>query len=360
MPNINFLVLLFTAATSTTCQSMAPFAPDYRTALKLSLLFYEAQRSGRLPESNRVSWRRDSALDDKGLHGEDLSGGYYDASDFVKFSFTMAFTTTILAWGMLSFDDAYAETGQRDHGLDAVKWATDYFIKCHISPFEFYGQVGDFAMDHTFWGRPEDLNMTRPAYKIDVNHPGSDLAGEASAALAAASLLFKHKNRTYSEELLKHAVQLYEFATTHRGLYHDAIPGAKAYYESSGYGDELTWAAVWLYKVTKEVKYIEQAENFYSKFRIKDRPNEFFYNKKVAGIQLLLAEQTLRLEYITTIKNFCDYSINDQTRTPLGLVFIDKSGTLSHAANAAFICLQVLTNHTTTLLLTLFCRRPSA
>jgi hypothetical protein len=111
MPNINFLVLLFTAATSTTCQSMAPFAPDYRTALKLSLLFYEAQRSGRLPESNRVSWRRDSALDDKGLHGEDLSGGYYDASDFVKFSFTMAFTTTILAWGMLSFDDAYAETG---------------------------------------------------------------------------------------------------------------------------------------------------------------------------------------------------------------------------------------------------------
>jgi endoglucanase len=77
-------------------------------------------------------------------------------------------------------------------------------------------------------------------------------------------------------------------------------------------------------------------------------------------LQLLLAEQTLRLEYITTIKNFCDYSINDQTRTPLGLVFIDKSGTLSHAANAAFICLQVLTNHTTTLLLTLFCRRPSA
>lgn len=48
----------------------------------------------------------------------------------------------------------------------------------------------------------------------------------------------------------------------------------------------MTWAAVWLYKVTKEVKYIEQAENFYSKFRIKDRPNEFFYNKKVAGIQV--------------------------------------------------------------------------
>lgn len=55
---------------------------------------------------------------------------------------------------------------------------------------------------------------------------------------------------------------------------------------STGYGDELTWAAIWLYKKTKDVKYIEQAETFYTKFRIKDRPTEFFYNKKVAGIQV--------------------------------------------------------------------------
>lgn len=56
--------------------------------------------------------------------------------------------------------------------LDALKWATDYFIKCHVSDYEFYGQVGSFQMDHDFWGRPEELNMTRPAYKIDAQHPG--------------------------------------------------------------------------------------------------------------------------------------------------------------------------------------------
>lgn len=100
-----------------------------------------------------------------------------------------------------------------------------------MSPFEFYGQVGDFAVDHMFWGRPEDMNMTRPAYKIDIEHPGSELAGEAAAALAAASLVFHHKNKTYSNELIKHAIELYDFATTYRGLYHDAIPGARAYYE---------------------------------------------------------------------------------------------------------------------------------
>lgn len=107
----------------------------------------------------------------------------------------------------------------------------DYFIKSHVSPFEFYGQVGDFFIDHKFWGRPEEMNSTRPAYKIDKEHPGSDLAGEASASFSAASILFQEKNKTYSKELLQHAIELFEFASTYRGLYHDAIPGAKAYYE---------------------------------------------------------------------------------------------------------------------------------
>ena len=62
--------------------------------------------------------------------------------------------------------------GQAKYALSAIKWAGDYFIKCHVSPNELYGQVGDFNLDHTFWGRPEDLNMSRPAYKIDTQHPG--------------------------------------------------------------------------------------------------------------------------------------------------------------------------------------------
>ena len=33
--------------------------------------------------------------------------------------------------------------------------------------------------------------MSRPAYKIDEANPGSDLAGETAAAMAAASLVFK-------------------------------------------------------------------------------------------------------------------------------------------------------------------------
>ena len=57
--------------------------------MHLSLLFYEAQRSGKLPPNQRVKWRKDSALDDE------ITGGYYDAGDYVKFGFPMAAATTV-------------------------------------------------------------------------------------------------------------------------------------------------------------------------------------------------------------------------------------------------------------------------
>lgn len=42
---------------------------DYKDALTKSILFLEAQRSGKLPPSNRVPWRGDSGLDDGKLAG---------------------------------------------------------------------------------------------------------------------------------------------------------------------------------------------------------------------------------------------------------------------------------------------------
>ncbi|XP_060815983.1 endoglucanase E-4-like [Bombus pascuorum] len=313
---------------------------DYARVLELSLLFYEAQRSGKLPENNRIPWREDSALDDRGLNGEDLTGGYYDAGDFVKFGFTMASTTTLLAWGAVSWPEAYNAAGQLDELRKAIKWATDYFIKCHVSEYVFYGQVGDFSLDHTFWGRPEELNTTRPAYKIDPEHPGSDLAGETAAALAASSMVFRNHDPEYSAKCLKHAKELYKFANEYRGLYHEAIRGAAQYYESTDYGDELAWAAVWLFKATNDTMYLEDAEHHYQHFHLKERPNEFFYNKKVAGVQVLLAQMTGQPEYQNAARAFCDFSVRQQKRTPKGLLYIDKFGTLCHAANVAFVCLE--------------------
>lgn len=46
---------------------------DYKDALTKSIVFLEAQRSGKLPASNRLAWRGDSALEDGKLANVPLS-----------------------------------------------------------------------------------------------------------------------------------------------------------------------------------------------------------------------------------------------------------------------------------------------
>ena len=125
----------------TTASPSKPGTYDYGQVLELSILFYEAQRSGKLPPNNRVQWRKDSALNDRGENGENLTGGWYDAGDYVKFGFPMAYSATVLAWGLIEYKKGYQAAGQYEIMLDSVKWATDYFIKAHTKKEEFYGQV---------------------------------------------------------------------------------------------------------------------------------------------------------------------------------------------------------------------------
>lgn len=51
-------------------------------------------------------------------------------------------------------------------------------------------QIGSMELDHAYWGRPEDMefyNISRPAFLINTEKPGSDMAAQAAAALAASS-----------------------------------------------------------------------------------------------------------------------------------------------------------------------------
>ena len=103
----------------------------------------------------------------------------------------MASSVTMLAWGLIEYENAYVDADEYDNALDSIRWATDYFIKCHVSLNEFYAQVGDGFIDHAQWTRPEEMVGSRPAFKVDPSNPGSDVAGETAAALAAASIVFQ-------------------------------------------------------------------------------------------------------------------------------------------------------------------------
>lgn len=332
-------------------EATAAPAFNYAEALQKSLWFYDAQRSGALPRDNRVSWRGDSALTDGADVGTDLTGGFYDAGDHVKFGLPFAASMTMLAWGALEEPTAYARSGQLAHLKANLKWGTDWIIKAHPSPNVVYGQVGKGDDDHRWWGPAEVMPMGRPAYKVDASCPGSDLAGEYAAAMAAASLVFRDSDPAYAGTLLTHARQLYAFADTYRGKYSDCITDAQSFYRSwSGYQDELVWGAIWLHKATGEASYLAKAETEYTKLSTEPQSTERSYRWTIAwddksyGAYVLLAELTRAERYFTDANRWLDYwtvghNGNRVRYSPGGQAVLDTWGSLRYAANTAFVAM---------------------
>ena len=53
----------------------------------------------------------------------------------------MAWSTTVLNWGLIEYWDAYDKAGELHNALDGVKWPLDWLIKAHPDPDTFYCQV---------------------------------------------------------------------------------------------------------------------------------------------------------------------------------------------------------------------------
>lgn len=104
--------------------------------------------------------------------------------------------------------------------------------------------------------RPEDETLPRPSLKLDPTLPGSEVAAETAAAMAAASMVFRHTDPTYADLLVTHARQLFNFSDGYRASYSLTIPAVQAFYNSTGYGDELLWGATWLYYATGDNTYL--------------------------------------------------------------------------------------------------------
>ncbi|XP_057823453.2 endoglucanase 1-like [Cryptomeria japonica] len=240
-----------------------------------------------------MKWRDDSAISDGSIDNMDLSGGYYDAGDNVKFGLPMAFTTTMLSWSVLEFGDSMGDDLQ--HTQEAIRWATNYLLKATSTPGVIYVQVGEPNADHQCWERPEDMDTPRNVYKVDSEHPGSDVAAETAAALAAASIVFKTSDASYSQTLIKRALQVFDFADKYRGSYSDSLPSAVCpfYCSYSGYQDELLWGASWLQKATEDASYANYIVSNAQSLGLSNSDNVLSWDQKHGGAKILLARQAL-------------------------------------------------------------------
>lgn len=316
---------------------------NYAEVLQKSLFFYEAQQSGPLPPWNRVSWRADANVNDGQLEGLDLSGGWHDAGDHIKFGLPMAFSVTALNWGYLEYTDGYMSSGQDEIFRNNIRHVTDYFIKCHTGPTEFYAQVSDKSTDHSLWAAAEltELFTTRKAYKVTAAQPGTDVVCETAAALASASIVFGQTDPSYSQELLDHAIALYDFGDQYRGFYTGAIP-AGCCYPSGNYYDELVWGALWLYQATGDDTYLQKAEGLYDQMITNPDGQKvdflwsLVWEDKSYGSMVLLAMLTGKQKYIDDTERHLTYWTDDISYSPGGQAWLFQWGSLRHSANAAF------------------------
>ncbi|KAI8549515.1 hypothetical protein RHMOL_Rhmol06G0030700 [Rhododendron molle] len=325
----------------------------YGDALKIAMQFFDVQKSGKLVD-NKISWRGDSALKDGSEAKLDLSKGMYDAGDHIKFGFPLAFTATVLSWAILEYGDQMQTVDQLEPAQDSLKWITDYLIEAHPSENVLYIQVGDPEKDHGCWERPEAMTEKRPLIQVNTSSPGTEVAAETAAAMASASLVFKSSDSTYSSTLLKHAKQLFTFADKHRASYSESIPEVQTYYNSTGYEDELLWAASWLYHATGDKSYFEYVTgengNDFAKF---GSPTWFSWDNKLAGTQVLLS----RVSFFGEKDTSNSASLNKyrktaeavvcgllpkspsatKSRTDNGLIWVSEWNALQHPVASAFL-----------------------
>nr|XP_027187103.1 endoglucanase 8-like [Cicer arietinum] len=334
---------------------------NYTDALTKSILFFEGQRSGKLPNSQRMTWRKDSALHDGSDIQINMVGGYYDAGDNVKFHFPMAFTTTMLAWSVIEFGDFMDSDLQ--HAYEAIRWGTDYFLNATKVPNMIVAQVGDPISDHGCWERPEDMDTSRQAYYITNEKPGSEVSSEIAAALAASSIVFRNVDSNYSNKILDRAKQVFDFANNYRGSYNDSIGEAACpfYCDFNGYMDELIWGAAWLYKATNIQSYwdfvksnIQNLEYPVARningFRVLSSGGsfgEFGWDSKNAGINVLVSQWVMndsssQSPFVPNADNLvCSLLPNSPTKTTSysngGLLFKPGVSNLQHATSMSFL-----------------------
>ncbi|KAJ6982810.1 endoglucanase 12-like [Populus alba x Populus x berolinensis] len=347
-----------------------PSPPDnYTLALHKALLFFNAQKSGKLPKNNGIPWREDSGLQDG--NGSDFSklglvGGYYDAGDNTKFHFPMAFAMTMLSWSVIEYSQKYEAIDEYKHTRDLIKWGTDYLLLTFNSSAskidKIYCQVGGSQNgsrqpdDHYCWQRPEDMDYPRPSRVVNA---GSDLAGEMAAALAAASIVFRD-DEVYSEKLVRGAETVYAFARDpgKRQPYSRGKPYIEPFYNSTGYYDEFIWGATWLYYATGNINYIRWAtEPGFSKhskalYRISELSVLSWDNKLPAAMLLLTRcriflnpgypyEEMLHMYHNKTELNMCSYlqQFNVFNWTKGGMIQLSsgRPQPLQYVANTAFL-----------------------
>ncbi|HEY8464437.1 MAG TPA: glycoside hydrolase family 9 protein [Bacillota bacterium] len=309
---------------------------NYADAFAKSILYYEASWCGPDAGTNRLKWRGPCHTEDGADVGLDLTGGFHDAGDHVKFGLPQVYAASTLGWAYYEFKDTFIAKGQDGYMLRILKHFNDYFLKCFPNDTTFYYQCGDGTTDHSYWGPPELQTTeitTRPTlYAATPSTPAADVCGSAAASLALMYLNYQDMDPAYAKQCLDAAKRLFDFGNKYRGKSESG-----GFYGSTSYLDDLCWGAIWLYLATDDEAYLTAADALMLEKGI-DGVNSYSnhwthcWDDVFGGVFVKLAQITKDPKYVAIAEENLDYWINGAPTTPGGVKYINSWGALRYTA----------------------------
>ncbi|MFD7282875.1 glycoside hydrolase family 9 protein [Streptomyces sp. NPDC059862] len=197
----------------------------------------------------------------------DVSGGWFDAGDFLKFTHTTSYVVGQLLTAVRDTPPVPGLPAEADHGLDWLDRMWDG------PDGVLYAQVGlgsgnaRLRGDHDMWRLPEEddalsvrpgdpdyLVKHRPVFR--ANTPGDpvspNLAGRVAAAFALAAQVRAEEDPEVARRWLDKAAEVYARADTDpHGRLFTTVPAS--YYREDSWRDDMEWAAVELARSAREL-----------------------------------------------------------------------------------------------------------
>ena len=256
--------------------------------------FMRQQRCGYNPFLDMVCHQRDG----RSMYGPmpdstfvDVSGGWHDAGDQLKYLITSSNATArmLKAYELApdKFGDKVNELGQEQPNgipdvLDEAKWGLDWIHKMHAGPNMLFHQVAD-DRDHLGMKWPDKdssdygwgPNSYRVAYFANGKPQGlrehkskatgiANLAGRSAAAMAIAARIWREElnDPVFAEKCEKAAFELYAMGKEQEGYQQGNSYGSPYRYNEDTWADDMEWGAAELFKNTGDQEFLEDAKRY--------------------------------------------------------------------------------------------------
>ena len=229
------------------------------------LLFFKVQRCGPTnPLMHKPCHLSDVSrlVGDPNYHGAvDVTGGWHDAGDYIKFLSTTAYATYMMIFSYefdpvkYGFDDNH--DGVPDL-LAEAKIGLDWLLRCNYSKYKLITQVQNLRDHDVGWRMPsaDTLRYDRPGY-VSM---GKNQIGIFTAVMAIASRVWADKFQKYdfSQKCLQAAENIYSI----RNDVPNIDSTKSGFYQDNAFWGKMALGAVELYTTTKKYEYFIDAKTY--------------------------------------------------------------------------------------------------